>query len=218
MYLSDRDLQWAIQTGRLIIEPKPDAIDPTSIDLHLDRIEEARVWDIQSYKTHNEEEGRDGPAELRIAKISYKAVAKRYQIPPPEDPSATVFRRGREIVAKPHGFFLWQTREEVGTPVHGADLIAFIDGKSTRARAGLVVHMTAPTIHSSWTGKVVLEIANLGPFDLVLREGDVIAQLTVATISYPPLKTMAAGVTFGQKTVAADPRHPPPQGQGAADD
>jgi deoxycytidine triphosphate deaminase len=136
VYLSDRDLQWAIQTGRLIIEPKPQAIDPTSIDLHLDSVEEARIWDIQSYQTHNEDAGRDGPTELRIAKVNYKAVAKRYQIPPPEDSSAPVFRRGREIVAKPNSFFLWQTREEVGTPVHGADLIAFVDGKRSAAAQG----------------------------------------------------------------------------------
>ena len=36
MYLSDRDLQHAIETGRLIVEPKPKTIDSTSIDLHLD--------------------------------------------------------------------------------------------------------------------------------------------------------------------------------------
>ena len=70
------------------------------------------------------------------------------------------------------GFVLWQTKEDVGTPEDKADLICFINGKSTRARTGLVVHMTAPTIHSTWHGHVTLEIVNLGPLNIVLEEND----------------------------------------------
>jgi hypothetical protein len=49
-----------------------------------------------------------------------------------------------------------------------------------------------------------LEIANLGPFTFGLREDDVIAQITVATISSTPQRTHAeAGTsTQGQTTVA----------------
>lgn len=98
---------------------------------------------------------------------------------------------------------LWQTKETVGTPETGANLIAFIDGKSTRARTGLLAHLTAPTIHASWSGKVTLEIANLGPFNFVLTEGDSIAQIVVATISSIPEETMKAGVTYRQTEVSA---------------
>jgi dCTP deaminase len=98
---------------------------------------------------------------------------------------------------------LWQTKEKVGTPEIGAGLICFIDGKSTRARTGILVHLTAPTIHASWSGQVTLEIANVGPFDLVLEEGDVIAQITVASVTSIPDETMkeAGSVTFGQSQV-----------------
>ena len=65
--------------------------------------------------------------------------------------------------------------------------------------------MTAPTIHSTWIGNITLEIANLGPFTFVLLENDVIAQLTVATISSPPAETMKKSVTFRQKDVGATP-------------
>lgn len=40
MYLSDRDIRWAVEKGTLIIEPSS-KVDPTSIDLHLDGVEEA---------------------------------------------------------------------------------------------------------------------------------------------------------------------------------
>jgi len=111
-----------------------------------------------------------------------------------------VYRRGPEIIVKPNGFLLWQTKERIGTPVRNPGLICFVDGKSTRARTGLLVHLTAPTIHAGWSGKIVLEIANLGPFHFVLSENDVIAQLTVATISSPPELGLKRGesVTAGQ--------------------
>lgn len=83
-----------------------------------------------------------------------------------------------------------------------------MNAKSTRARTGLVVHFTAPTIHANWDGNVTLEIANLGPFTFVLKEGDPLAQLTVATISSAPdlsLKT-SRSKTQGQ----TDPSGRPP--------
>lgn len=36
MYLSDRDLKFAVETGQLIVAPAPTEYDTTSIDLHLD--------------------------------------------------------------------------------------------------------------------------------------------------------------------------------------
>ena len=126
-------------------------------------------------------------------------------MPPPEDDKQLVFRRGNEIIIRPQGFLLWQTKEVVGTPEEGANLICFIDGKSTRARTGLLVHLTAPTIHASWSGQVTLEIANLGPFSFVLQEGDVIAQITVAQVSSIPEQNMkaAGSVTYHQRSVSA---------------
>lgn len=54
MYLSDRDLQWAIDRELLIVRAPegvpPPKVDPSSIDLRLDRITEAKVWDIDAYK------------------------------------------------------------------------------------------------------------------------------------------------------------------------
>jgi len=53
MYLSDRDIKWAIDKGQLIIEP-PSIVSPTSIDLHLDRVEEAQIWNLKAlHQSHN---------------------------------------------------------------------------------------------------------------------------------------------------------------------
>jgi dCTP deaminase len=201
MYLSDRDLRWAIDNGNLIVKPRPEKIDPTSIDLHLDSADQAKVWDIVAYNQDQRTRG-DEENELKIGRFKFAEFSPKYLIKPPEDHNQKVFRRGKQIIIKPGGFLLWQTKEEVGTPENGANLIAFIDGKSTRARTGILVHLTAPTIHASWTGKVTLEIANLGPFHFVLEEGDSIAQIVVAQVSSIPSEKMKNGsVTYSQTQV-----------------
>ena len=205
MYLSDVDLREAIESGKLIFEPKPDKIDATSIDLHLDKIEEAKIWNIDKFTDDERAAGRHRP-ELRIGQYSLAKFSTRYLTEAPlysEKSSELVQKRMNQIIVRKGGFLLWQTKEKAGTPPDGAELICFVDGKSTRARAGIVVHLTAPTIHSSWAGKIVLEIANLGPFDIVLQEDDVIAQLTVARITSSPQRTMSqTSQTYQQGSVS----------------
>jgi dCTP deaminase len=212
MFLSDRDLRWALAQGQLLVVPPPDKpkqIGPTSIDLHLDSADEARIWNIPKFKAMNRTMGRGEDPELSIGSFEYKEFAGEFQcVPPAVKPGQScdgqVFRRGDEIIVKPGGFLLWQTKEQVGTPEDGAQLICFVDGKSTRARTGLVVHMTAPTIHAAWGAwNVTLEIGNLCPFHFVRKEGDAIAQITVATISSIPEKNMreSGSVTSGQTSV-----------------
>jgi dCTP deaminase len=204
MFLSDVDLDKAIKDGDLIFEPSPDKIDPTSIDLHLDKVDEAKIWDIDGYIQRRQSEGHNRP-ELRIGTYNLAKFASDNLRSPPEyreDSVDLIQKRLNQIIVRPGGFVLWQTKEFVGTPPENTKLICFVEGKSTRARTGILVHMTAPTIHSTWAGQIVLEIANVGPFDLVLQENDVIAQLTVARITSSPVKKMAASsVTFGQTRV-----------------
>jgi deoxycytidine triphosphate deaminase len=202
LYLSDRDLAWAIAKGDLLVKDKPSSpppkIDPTSIDLHLDAVEQAKIWDVSKFETDCRTSGVGAP-ELHIGKFQYVDYAERYLRDLPET-DAIVFRRGGQVIVKPGGFLLWQTREVVGTPDERADLICFVNGKSTRARTGILVHFTAPTIHAAWSGNIILEIANLGPFHFVLEAGDVIAQLTVARITSSPEKSQiqAGTSTLGQ--------------------
>ncbi len=204
MYLSDRDIAWAIETGKLIVSPPPERIDATSFDLHLDKITEAKIWDIPAFLEDRRSAGAERP-ELRVGTYNLAKFSGKYCVSPPEynvSPQQLVGVRGNQIVVKPLGFLLWQTVEKVGTPDTNADLICFVDGKSTRARAGIVVHLTAPTIHASWSGKITLEIFNAGPFDLVLEEHDVIAKIIVAKVTTPPQKGVRDGsATYGQTAV-----------------
>ncbi len=215
MYLSGRDIKWAIECGKLTVDPPPEhfggGYDETSIDIHLGSIDQgARVWDVEAY-TNDVRSALAGrgistasPNELRLGTFDFKVLSGRYltDVPtegPPGAPSSPlVFRRSGpdEVVVKQFGFLLWTTKETVGTPVvdlgcpaatqRHPELICFVNAKSTQARTGIQVHFTAPTVHAGWSGKVTLEIVNLGPYDFVLREDDTLAQLTVATISSAP--------------------------------
>jgi deoxycytidine triphosphate deaminase len=197
MYLSNRDIKWAIESGKLIVDPPPShfkcGFDETSIDLHLDGIDHAKVWNVEKHKDHQRKAGNPAAPFLYLGEFEWENFSGEFLMPVPNEPTKAedrdnlkVYRRGNEIIVKPGGFMLWTTMEVVGTPKENPELIAFVNAKSTKARTGVLVHFTAPTIHSGWKGKIALEIANLGPFVFILRPNDAIAQLTVATISSRP--------------------------------
>ncbi len=85
---------------------------------------------------------------------------------------------------KPHQFILARTLERVELPTDRGTphLAARIEGKSSRARCGLMVHFTAPTVHPGWAGPLTLEMINLGPMTLILRPGMPIAQLIIEEV------------------------------------
>jgi dCTP deaminase len=209
VYLPNRDLKYAVESGLLVVDPPPKKYDLTGIDLHLDHIREAKIWDVAAF------EAAEALAGHKVAMLGafpdYKTFATKYAIDPPlrkdAPDDAKVYRDKNSLVIEPGGFALWLTKEVVGTREDYARYICFINGKSSRARTGLVVHLTAPTIHAGWWGKVTLELANLGPFRLSLEEGDAIAQIVVAAVTSPPEKsTEVRGIASGQKAVTGSTR------------
>jgi hypothetical protein len=112
MYLSDRDILWAIEKGLLIIEPPSDP-DPTSLDLHLDKVEQAKIWDVGKMVEENRTKGAGEP-EVYLGSFKYTDFAKTYLIRPPdyraEDRESKVLLRGNEVIVRPGGFLLWQTK------------------------------------------------------------------------------------------------------------
>jgi dCTP deaminase len=92
-------------------------------------------------------------------------------------------------------FVLAQTVEWLGLPVNNDAnkilkrcIAARFEGKSGRARTGLLVHFTAPTIHPGLAGHITLEMINLGPVPFVLREGMAIGQLIFEEVEGLPIE------------------------------
>lgn len=71
-----------------------------------------------------------------------------------------------EYSLKSGEFVLAETLEKVTLP---ANLVGFVEGRSTWARVGVTVHVTAPKIDPGFSNHIRLEMANLGPFPIRLR-------------------------------------------------
>jgi dCTP deaminase len=92
---------------------------------------------------------------------------------------------------EPNQFVLAQTMERIALPIKQGRPVyaARVEGKSSRARLGMLVHFTAPTIHSAFDGKVALEIINLSQNSIQLVAGVYICQLIFEMVSNPPANT-----------------------------
>ncbi len=90
----------------------------------------------------------------------------------------------------PHKLVLARTLEVIELPIvpGGPWLAARIEGRSSYARCGLLVHFTAPTIHAGFAGSITLELINLGPIPILLYPGAPICQLIVEEVKGLPLR------------------------------
>lgn len=84
---------------------------------------------------------------------------------------------------EPFRLIIGKTLEHITLPNH---LAARIEGKSSLARFGLSVHVTAPTVIAGFAGNLFLEMRNVGPFAIELSQGMKIAQLILEHVGLPP--------------------------------
>lgn len=181
MILSNIELFKALDDGRIIIKPEPAPRRPTIAEPN------------SPYDTHS--------VDLRLAsQINIPQEGQFvYDVKKAGKIADTISKHSKKItltedtpfVLKRQQFILGQTREQVYLPIStDADtcLAARIEGKSSRARFGILVHFTAPTVHPGWEGTLTLEIANLGPVDFLLRPGMYIAQLIVEEVKGCPVE------------------------------
>ena len=95
------------------------------------------------------------------------------------------------ITMRPGRFYLADLKQYTKLP---RDLAMHIEGKSSLARLGLAVHLTAPHAHAGWHGRLTLEMYNFGPFNLELKAGVPIGQITFWRVEDPP--AVVASKTF----------------------
>lgn len=98
---------------------------------------------------------------------------------------------GQPFVIKPNQLVLGRTLERVELPIvpdGGQCLAARVEGKSSYARCGLLVHFTAPTIHAGFAGTITLELINLGPCNISLYPGTPICQLILEMVHGTPFR------------------------------
>lgn len=82
-------------------------------------------------------------------------------------------------IIKPKQFVLGSTIEKICLP---DDLVARIEGKSSWARQGLIVH-TAGFIDPGFCGTLTLEITNLSNHNISVQRGKLIAQVAFSRMT-----------------------------------
>lgn len=89
-------------------------------------------------------------------------------------------RNSRHIY--PGEFFLGSTEETVTVP---PDLVARVEGKSSLARMGILVHATAGFVDPGFTGRITLEFTNLSDRVFHLTDGMYICQISFEKLDRP---------------------------------
>lgn len=166
--LSDRDLEGALDRGDMSVHPLRLPIQPSSVDLRLGN--QLRVGS-GSGRIVDPTQANDNAwinFDLHTYFVGHAWVDRPLE-------------RG-EFVMPAGAFVLGHTLEVVKL---GPSLAAYVDGRSTLARNGLSVHVTAGFIDPGFEGQITLELSNVAPWPLLLKFGMPIAQLVVHRMSSP---------------------------------
>jgi dCTP deaminase len=159
MILTDREIKLALKKKLIAIDPAPatNAYASTSVDLTLDPL-------LRIFRNTGAGVIIDPGLPGYQVKQLLLGVTDPFTIPA----DGWDFARGTLILG-------W-TKERVELNLK-AKLAARVEGKSSLARLGLGIHITAPTIHAGFVGTIQLEMINHGPSHIKLRPHMPICQL-----------------------------------------
>ncbi len=177
MVLSDRDIRRYLAEGRIRIYPPIDEalqLGPCSVDLRL-----GSVFKVFDY--------------TRVPYIDTRT--------PPVGSELM-----REVVVEGEAPFVLHPGELVLASTYETlelddDILARLEGRSSLARLGIIVHGTAGVFEPGWRGKAVLELSNLSRVPVALYPMMRICSFTFEPLSSPaenPYWKRAASKYLGQ--------------------
>ncbi len=155
MFLSDTDIKKGLQEGKLVIKPyNEDQLQPASYDVLLGN--EFEVTD--RHKTVSIDPANKIYPQTRTIKV--------------KDGEAFILHPGESVLGK--------QKEFIGVD---HEHLILLSGKSSLARAGLVVHNTAMLFNPGHHFYPTFELVNTNNVPLILRPGMEIAQLLFAKLT-----------------------------------
>lgn len=166
MRLCDTDIRKALSTGQIAITPAPgaDAIGAVSVDLRLG----SRFRTFNSHQTpYLDLSGDSKQLSEAIARVMGEEI---------------VLGAEDHFILHPGELALGVTMEKLDLP---NDIVGWLDGRSSLARLGLMVHVTAHRIDPGWSGNIVLEFFNSGKLPLALRPGMAIGAISFERMTGP---------------------------------
>lgn len=154
MFLVDKDIKAEIAAGAITLEPfTEDQLQPATYDIRLGNT--FIVNDAHSTQAID-------PVRGIFPKTQTIEVAD-----------------GEEFVLHPGVSILGYSKERFGSDKY----LIEVNGKSSLARIGLIVHNSASIVNPGHILNIALELCNLNNVPIVLRPGMAIAQLTFSTLS-----------------------------------
>ena len=157
MILSDRSIREELDAGRIVIDPLGrNAIQPSSVDLHVDRY--FRVFRNDTTPFIDPKQRQEDLTEL----VEVKEAGA--------------------FILHPGEFVLGSTLERIRLP---DDLVARLEGKSSLGRLGLLIHSTAGFIDPGWDGHVTLELSNVANLPITIYPGMKIGQISFMQMTEP---------------------------------
>ena len=193
MILCDHHIERAVRDGRIVLDPplNPAKFDSSSLNLRVG--DDFMVWkrDLEAAATKH---------LIDLDNIDLSALTGLSDRVEPTNEGL--------IVIRPGDFVLVRTLEYIHLPIKGK-LAARVEGRSKQARLGMTAHITAPTIHAGFRGKIVLEILNHGPFQLEVRPNQSkLCQLVFEEVSAIPQRSGSYAFA-DQSTVLGTPKIKP---------
>ena len=166
MRLTDIEIEQCLDNETIVIDHRPpvEAISGVSVDVRLGN-------QFRVFKDHTAPFiDLSGPSAEVQAALD-RVMSEQITI---EDGDAFFLHPGELALAV--------TYESVTLP---ADIVGWLDGRSSLARLGLMVHVTAHRIDPGWHGRIVLEFYNSGKLPLALRPMMTIGALNFERLNGP---------------------------------
>lgn len=164
MRLCDKDIYQYLLDGKIKVSPQPayDEISGVTVDMRLGS--KFRVF-----------EDHQAPyIDLSGPKAEVQAALNNVMSDEIE------IADDKSFFLHPGELALAVTYESVTLP---ANIVGWLDGRSSLARLGLMVHVTAHRIDPGWSGNIVLEIFNSGKLPLALKPGMKIGAISFEVLS-----------------------------------
>jgi len=179
MILSDRSIREKVKTGEIFIEPFEErCLQSASYDLHLDK--DFLVFNRENHSLIDVKE----PVEELMKKI--------------------IVDEEKGIIIHPGDFVLANIKEITGVDDKH---VGRLEGKSSLARMGLIIHTTAGFLDPGNKLRLTLEMVNLSPLPIKLYPGMKIGQIAFEELDKKcerPYGTKGLGNKYvGDMTVTA---------------
>ena len=164
MRLCDRDIYQYIQDGKIIMSPTPDydQISGLTVDIRLGN--KFRVFEDHA-APYIDLSGKKEDMQEALNSVMSDEIK---------------VQEGKSFFLHPGELALAVTLESVTLP---DNIVGWLDGRSSLARLGLMVHVTAHRIDPGWSGNIVLEFFNSGKLPLALKPGMKIGALSFEVLS-----------------------------------